>query len=304
MKFYLLLLSFIIVPVFTGCIDSENNNKLIINRSEIGNSCFLNESISQRQESILVGDSVRKYSLSVPKKLSGEKLPVILAFHGGNEGGFYFPQQPSFERLSNNEKIIIAYPQAKKEINNEGAWQLNTDENKMQDINFIEHLLNYIQEEHCGDPSKTYAIGYSLGSMFTYELACHLSNKFVSIASFAGTMPINPKSCETDKSINIMHIHGKNDQVISYSDSWEWKNWNSVGTMMDIKTLISFWGDKNLCLSKSSQDLSEYSEITYSDCKDNTKVKLFALNKVGHEWPEEINSTSTNEFIWNFLKEN
>ena len=67
MKFYLLLLFFIIVPVFTGCIDSENNNKLIINRSEIGNSCFLNESISQRQESILVGDSVRKYSLSVPK---------------------------------------------------------------------------------------------------------------------------------------------------------------------------------------------------------------------------------------------
>ena len=79
---------------------------------------------------------------------------------------------------------------------------------------------------------------------------------------------------------------------------------STVGTMMDIKTLISFWGDKNLCLSKSSQDLSEYSEITYSDCKDNTKVKLFALNKVGHDWPEEINSTSTNEFIWNFLKEN
>ena len=118
------------------------------------------------------------------------------------------------------------------------------------------NLIDYAVEEYCGNRNQTYAIGYSLGSMFTYELACHMSNKFVSIASYAGSMPINPNSCDVDESINIMHIHGKNDAIIPYYDTWEWKNWDSVGSMMDTESLIEFWGNKNSCLSKSTSNFS------------------------------------------------
>ena len=298
------MISTVCILIFSGCTPSKNIEKEVNNQLEIETSCLVNESISQRKESIIIGDLTREFSITVPKNISGKKMPIIIAFHGGNDGYFYFPQQALFENISLRENVIIIYPQAKQYLSNEGAWQLNTQKNNMQDLNFVDNLIDYAVEEYCGNRNQTYAIGYSLGSMFTYELACHMSNKFVSIASYAGSMPINPNSCDVDESINIMHIHGKNDMIIPYYDSWEWKNWDSVGSMMDTESLIEFWGNKNSCLSKSTTNSDEYSEITYSDCKDNTKVKLFALNKVGHDWPEEINSTSTNEFIWNFLIEN
>ena len=44
------------------------------------------------------------------------------------------------------------------------------------------------------DESRLYGIGYSLGSMFSYEIACHLNRRIAAIASYAGTMPVDPKT--------------------------------------------------------------------------------------------------------------
>ena len=83
--------------------------------------------------------------------------------------------------------------------------------------------------------------------MFTYELACHLNSKITAIASFAGTMPLNMNNCVMNQNVPIMHIHGFNDSIISYSNQWNWKNWDSVGTMLDIPSLVNYWKNKYNC---------------------------------------------------------
>ena len=76
--------------------------------------------------------------------------------------------------------------------------------------------------------------------MFNYELACQLSDRFAAIASHAGTMPVSPDSCDQDSNVAVMHLHGEDDYIIAYNNAWDWKEWDEVGTMMAIPSLVTF----------------------------------------------------------------
>ena len=76
--------------------------------------------------------------------------------------------------------------------------------------------------------------------MFTYEIACQLNSRFAAVASFAGTMPVEPESCYLYNQVAVMHIHGKLDYIIDYDDDWDWKDGEheGVGTMSSVPGLI------------------------------------------------------------------
>ena len=127
---------------------------------------------------------------------------------------------------------------------NEGEWQLNTPSDARHDIEFIEAIIDELSSAYAIDSSRIYATGYSIGSMFTYEVACHLSDRITAIASFAGTMPVNPNSCEISRGFPVMHIHGDDDSIIGYGEPWDWKAWDSVGTMQGIPGLVEYWANE------------------------------------------------------------
>ena len=116
-----------------------------------------------------------------------------------------------------------------------------------EDINFINALIADVSTNHSVDANRIYGIGYSLGSMFSYEFACQMSNQFAAIASFAGTMPVNPTACDPQRFAPIMHIHGTDDSIIAYGNEWGWKSWPQVGDMRDIPSLLSYWREKYQC---------------------------------------------------------
>ena len=54
----------------------------------------------------------------------------------------------------------------------EGEWFLNTAATSKEDNNFAEAIVDELSESYCINQDRLYAIGYSLGAMFTYEIAC------------------------------------------------------------------------------------------------------------------------------------
>ena len=199
---------------------------IFLTLSLISYACASNEQISQSINencdagSLLSNNSLytisvdgvdRNFMMSVPASEKGTLLPILMAFHGGGDVKSFsyppFPQSQQFLELAQSEKFILVYPFSKLLEPNEGAWQLNTTDETQQDIKFIQAIIENISSSNCVDENKIYATGYSLGSMFTYELACHMSDTFAAIASFAGTMPKNPNSCVLENEIPIMHIH-------------------------------------------------------------------------------------------------
>ena len=258
---------------------------------------------SQTLVEIMVDGVRRQYRLSAPQADAGVALPVLMAFHGGDGRNYPFPQQQEFEELVEAEGVIVVYPLAELVPPNEGEWQLNTSESSTQDIDFVEALIDDLSARYCVDSNRIYATGYSLGSMFTYELACHLSSRFAAIASFAGTMPMEPNSCVLEDNASIMHIHGQDDWIISYDTAWEWKEWDSVGTMMDIPSLIRFWSEQYNCQNESETQSDSVLHIVHDACDEGVRVEHYRLTGVEHEWPGTISGVSTHEVIWNFVSE-
>ena len=262
--------------------------------------------VSQEQTTILVEGVERTFRLSVPSSDAGTGLALVIAFHGGTDSQEDFAQQEQFDQLGEQEKFIMAYAIADQERTAaEGEWYLNTAATSMDDNNFSEAIVEELSAVYCVDQSRLYAIGYSLGAMFTYEIACQLNHRFSAVASFAGTMPVSPESCDLDSGIGIMHIHGKLDYIIYYHTDWEWKEGEheGVGTMSEVPALIDYWADKADCQAMNENSDLFVEHIVHNDCVDEARIEHYGLELNDHTWPGEIDGTPTYQLMWEFLSD-
>ena len=305
-----LLLFFLMLTLpLAGCITTESSAPEIPDEENdmISNSCSLpSQSITQSTMSIMVNGQEREFRLSVPSSDAGTKLALIIAFHGGGGSGEDFQQQSEFDQLGEQEKFIMAYAIAEEDRTAaEGEWYLNTAATSRDDNDFTEAIVDNLSSQYCIDQTRLYAVGYSLGSMFTYEIACQLNHRFAAVASYAGTMPVDPETCELVGSMGVLHIHGKLDYIIDYDDDWDWKDGEheGVGTMSSVPGMIDAWSMRVNCASSETDADLFLEHITHSECNGDTRVEHYGIEFWEHTWPDEVDGTPTYQLMWDFLSD-
>ena len=301
---FLLLLS----PL-SGCFgtDIPEQVELIEELESSENPCIQgSQSVTQSMTSIMVGGQERLFRLSVPSSDAGVKLALIIAFHGGDGSTEDFQQQSEFDQLAEQEKFIMAYAIAEEDRSAaEGEWFLNTAATSREDNDFSEAMIDELSKAYCVDQDRLYAIGYSLGSMYTYEIACQLNHRFAAVASFAGTMPVEPETCILDGGMAVMHIHGKLDYIIDYDDDWDWKDGEheNVGTMSSVPGMIESWATRADCESSDTTTDFSLEHIIHDGCLGDTRIEHYGLEFQEHSWPDDVDGTPTYQLIWEFLSD-
>ena len=292
----------------SGCLggEEEASDDMVV-LPILEDPCLIPSSpMTQSLTSIEVNGVEREFRLSAPSSEPGTRLPLVIAFHGGTDSQEDFAQQEQFDQLGEQEKFIMAYAIAEQDRTAaEGEWFLNTAATSEEDNNFTEAIVDELSESYCVDQDRLYAIGYSLGAMFTYEIACQLNHRFAATASFAGTMPVNPESCDIARGIGILHIHGKLDYIIYYHQDWEWKDGEheGVGTMSEVPNLIDYWAAKSSCQAISVETSLTEEHIIHNDCMDDVIIEHYGLQIWDHNWPGEVDGQPTYELMWNFLSQ-
>ena len=293
----------------SGCFgtDMPEQAEMIEEINALENPCAqASQSVTQSTTSVMVNGQERLFRLSVPSSDAGDKLALIIAFHGGGGAEEDFQQQNEFDQLAEQEKFIMAYAIAEEDRTaSEGEWFLNTDATSREDNDFSEAIVDELSTAYCIDQDRLYAIGYSLGSMFTYEIACQLNHRFAAVASFAGTMPVDPQTCELEGNMAVMHIHGKLDYIIDYDDDWDWKDGEheGVGTMSSVPGMIDSWAVRANCASSEVVEDFTLEHITHSGCLGDARVELYGIEFHEHTWPDEVDGTDTYQLIWDFLSD-
>jgi len=150
------------------------------------------------------------YRLFVPASYaSREKLPVLLALHGGGGDENYFPDLDDGEVLKIMEKtgMFMISPKATSWYKGDGAKDLV-------------QLINLVLAEYPGaDRSRVFSTGVSMGGYGSYNLAAEYPGLLAGIACVSGTVRNDYSKLENFKNTPCLIIHGGADSVVPVEEA-------------------------------------------------------------------------------------
>lgn len=240
----------------------------------------------------------RQYLQYIPDNYDGStKLPLLLNFHGFGGNTNYFMQTADMRSLAESEGFVLVYPQG-TDLNGSPHWNadLNGGDNKssVDDLGFIEALINKLSNQNLIDNKRVYAIGYSNGGMMSYALGCYKSNLIAAIGSVSGYMLQD--ECTPSHSIPLIKLHGTND----YYDGGG--VYNSVESVLDFwKNFNNITGDPNLdSFNDNGTSIEKYSYIN----SNNILIDHYKVIGGDHIWFNfNYKGNTTNKIIWDFFSQ-
>ncbi|MEA1924864.1 MAG: PHB depolymerase family esterase [Candidatus Altiarchaeota archaeon] len=260
----------------------------------------------------------RFYLMHVPKGYdSSIRNPLILAFHGGLGNGKIMSEHYNFIKESDNEGFIVVFPSGASRFKDKLAtWNAGVCcgyavKSGSDDVGFVKKILKDVENKFSIDENRIYATGMSNGGMFSYRLACEMSDDFAAIASVAGTK--NTISCNPSRPVPVLHIHAVDDDHVLFEGGCGPGGTTGVD-YSSVPETIEWWAEKNKCARdkvRVFENNGAYCD-SYSDCAKDSEVRLCVTSEGGHSWPggqkprpeADTPSTAVNatEMIWEFFK--
>ncbi|MCH2560672.1 MAG: alpha/beta hydrolase-fold protein [Pseudomonadales bacterium] len=271
------------------------------NYSELENTQFCTLSI---------GGLMREFYLHLPENYSDQvpPLPVLISLHGGGDYADANMAYSGFRQLADQNSFVTIYPQgAIYEEKNSTGW--NTEFEGVDDITFLESVIDWTIENFNVQPKEFYAAGFSNGAFMAYHMACNLSHKIAAVAPVAGLMGITTyETCNPIHSMSIIHLHGELDNVIYIDGGDEYLPLEDNGTTSGV---VTYWKNFNECNVFEEEILQSEGNLigsvgVWKDCRDGMEINYWKLSQVGHEWESKgegedvINVPTT---IWNFVSQ-
>jgi polyhydroxybutyrate depolymerase len=85
----------------------------------------------------------------------------------------------------------------------------------VDDVAFIDSLIDHVEAEYAIDPTRVYAVGYSNGGFMSFRLACDLSARIAGVVSLEGAMWKDASRCRPSSPVAVLEVHGSADPTIS-----------------------------------------------------------------------------------------
>ena len=251
---------------------------------------------------------------------NAQNLPLVLSFHGGSDQAQIQLNQADLRNRADQDGFVLVYPNAIPDPNDGGStnWQITvsgtlpyTNPNPHSDIDFIDALIDELASSRNIDTTRIYAMGYSNGGGFTFDLACRLNHKITGIGVASRTM-----YAETYSACNVVHptpvvtILGTADAESPY----EGLTYDGTLYFHGSDEVNNFWINANGL--NSTPVVTNVPDINTSD---GSTAELYAWSspdgchellhyKViggGHDWPGHSGNLDfiSHEVIWDALSQ-
>ena len=272
-------------------------------------------------ESMSFGGDTRTYLKYIPEGYDeGVAAPVVLNFHGGSGNANEQLGMADMRALADADQFILLYPDALPDPNDGGStnWQVVTSgdlpftlPNPHDDIGFVDALIDEVSAEHNVDLNRVYALGYSNGGGFTFDLACRLNHRIAAVGVVARTMYIESfESCNVTHPTAVVTILGTDDFASPY-DGLTYEGTLYFASAEDSHQL---WVDANALDSNpeltaleniATNDGSTVDLFSWTRSDECMELQHYRVNGGGHDWPGTFGNMDivAHETIWNFVKE-
>lgn len=277
---------------------------------------FLAFNLSAQYDSIAHDGLQRTYQLHLPSNYSTDTIhSLVIALHGGFGSGPQLETQSQLSVKADAENFIVVYPEGVQSLLNIRTW--NSGEccgyaanNDIDDVGFINSLIDSLLSIYAIDTTRVYVTGMSNGAFMSYRLACELSHRIAAIAPVAGSM--NVDDCSATSPIPIIHFHSYNDLHVPYNGGYGTGVSDHYNPPLD--SVLNVWSLVDNC--EITQDTlvndSNYTHIVWENCDCSYSIEYYITQDGGHSWPggtstpigdpvsEVINA---NDLMWDFFQQ-
>lgn len=261
--------------------------------------------------SIEVDGLQRTFVLHVPLNLSAP-APLVLVLHPFLGSGRQMQRGTGLDAVANREGFIVAYPNGRQRRWNVGAF----GEGGVDDVAFLDALIDHIAAHHPVDRSRVYLTGGSNGGMMAQYYTCVRPERVAAVAPIFGTLPrATAALCPPGPPKPALFIHGTEDPVLPYEGGGE-------GAVLSVEENVAFWTARNGCPGTTAEaalpdtdpcDGTTTRRVAFTGC--GADVELYIVEGGGHTWPggapdfprwivgRTARDFSASEVIWAFFRD-
>jgi len=244
--------------------------------------CF--NSFGQIQDSFFHDGEERTFVYYIPDSWNASsEHPLLIVLHGLTQSGNGIMNITGFNDISETDDFIVCYPDG---INASWNADMNSLNSEVDDLGFVEELVNYFELNFNTNPRKRYLSGFSNGGFLSHKIASESDMCIAGIASVSGNMstttyenfdPIYPTS--------VLHIHGTSDAVVPYN--------GGASTGASVDDVLTLWQNFLSCNTDPQMqampnpnffDLSYPERYTYQNC-NGAELEHIKVIGGGHQWP-------------------
>lgn len=253
------------------------------------------------QEKIRVSNLDRNYLSYVPKKLSS-KPGIVFAMHGTGMNAVRMREWSGYEldKLADQYGFIVVYPDGYK-----GNWNdLRTNspfaakKEDIDDVGFIEALVDRFSKEHRIDTQKVFIFGFSNGGQVAIRLALEKPNLINAICAISANLPTPETFSFTGKgpASRVMLVTGTKDGINPYlGGPVTLFGMQKVGTAISAKATAAYFVERNAVnvspenkiFSSQKADDPTSVELQRWRASGKSAVELVTIVGGGHVIPQQ-----------------
>lgn len=210
-------------------------------------------------------DGERVYRLRLPPAFDGfTRLPVVLNFHGYGQPAEVQEAYSGLVPVADRDGFVLITPEGS---GYPSGWSIPGiyNETGIDDVAFVQTLVETAVGVFCGDPDRVYATGMSNGGEMTMLAACSLDGLFAAVAPVAGFISPCP-----GVPLPVIAFHGTWDENVPFESAVD---------------SAQIWAATNGCEEMITTAVTNSVELwSWIGCAGAT-VEFYVLFGAGHTWP-------------------
>ena len=266
----------------------------------------------------------RTYRLHVPSGATRDDSPrpLVVALHGGLATARIFEKQTGFSELADREDFLVVYPNGIGILGllrhwNGGWCCARARKAEIDDIGFIDRVIEQVAGEWRVDRERIYLVGYSNGGMLAHRYAAARADRLAAMAIFAGpaglSRPDGPEATlesQPADALPVLMVHGTADQRLDVDGRDPGRRTVAPLGAVDSAKL---WARANRCGEEPQRLVIAAGESQRFCGGSNSPVKVLLIDGWGHEWPggdriersgrESLQGFDLGTTMWRFFEE-
>lgn len=195
--------------------------------------------------------------------------------------------------IADTAGFLVAYPDGVEKNWNDGraVEASRAHREQIDDVGFVDAVLEDIARRHPVDPKRVYATGISNGAFMSHWLGAERSSRFAAIAPVVGGMaPTIAADFGPAEPVSVLVLQGTEDPLVPYAGgAIKYGRGQTVSTDSTLKKWVRHDGCGEPMIEdlpdRDPEDGTTIRRTTWSGGRDGAEVVLYRIEGGGHTWP-------------------